>query len=103
MQQVLTNRTNKLSKERVKIDTLVKLARSRSLVMLGKSTGNKNGIISTKQIWEGIHRVSDIRPSANDLEHQLRVYNREDTQWESKLSQFKPRHGVVKDQFVVKY
>jgi len=38
--------------------------------MLGKSNGHKKGgVISTKQIWEAIHRVSDIRPSATELEH----------------------------------
>ena len=65
----MSSRVTKLSKERMKIDSLVKLARSRSLAMLGKSAGHKNGVISTKQIWGGIHRVSDIRPSASDLEH----------------------------------
>ena len=35
-----------------------KIARSRSLAMLGKSTSKtKNGIIKTKDLFKGIHRT----------------------------------------------
>jgi len=47
--------------------------------------------------------VSDIRPSANDLEHKLRVLNHENTMWALEKSSFKPTLGKVKDQFVKRY
>lgn len=85
-------------KEQKRVETLVKLARSRSLVMLGKANGHKKGgVISTKRIWEAIHRVSDIRPVANEAEHKLRVINHENTPWCPERSSFKPRLGIVKD------
>ena len=40
-----------------------KIARSRSLAMLGKSTSKtKNGVIQTKALFQGIHRTKDVRP-----------------------------------------
>ena len=71
--------------------------------MVGKSNGHKNGVISTKLVWQAIHRVSDIRPSESNLEHQMRVFNRENTPWIPDKSSFKSRFGVVKDQFIRKY
>ena len=56
--------------------------------MLGKSNGHKNGGISTKEVWQAIHRVSDIRASASDLEHQIRVFNHENTPWIPDKSKF---------------
>jgi hypothetical protein len=80
-----------------------KLARSRSLAMLGKSAGHKNGVISTRAVWKGIHRVSDIRPCETGAEHNMRVFNRENTPWVPDKSNFKQRFAPVRDQFVQKY
>jgi len=44
-----------------------KIARSRSLALLGKSTSrSKNGIMPTADLWKGIHFTKDIKPSESE-------------------------------------
>ena len=86
------------------LDDKSKIARSRSLAMLGKSTSRtKNGIIQTKDLFQGIHRTKDVRPPTSDEEHLKRVWNKEHTPWVASTGQFSQRFAPVKDTFVAKY
>ena len=86
------------------LDDKSKIARSRSLAMLGKSTSRtKNGIIQTKDLFQGIHRTKDVRPPTSDEEHLKRVWNKEHTPWVSETGAFSQRFAPVRDTFVAKY
>ena len=84
--------------------TKSKIARSRSLKMLGKSTSKtKNGVIQTKDLYQGIHRTKDLRPPTSHSEHMKRVMNRENTPWIAETGKFSQRFAPVRDSFVAKY
>jgi len=81
-----------------------KLARSRTLALLGKSTSrSKNGILPTSELWKGIHFTKDIRPSESQSEHEMRVLGRENTPYVISKSNFSARFAPVKDKFVERY
>ena len=81
-----------------------KLARSRSLAMLGKSTSKtKNGVIQTKDLFQGIHRTKDLKAPSSQSEHMKRVLNREHTPWVAETRKFGQRFAPVRDSFVAKY
>ena len=83
-----------------------KLARSRSLALLGKGNQNKgkpNSILSTADLWKGIHFTKDITAPGSEREHRERVLNRENTPFVTDQNILAPSFGPVKDKFVEKY
>ena len=83
-----------------------KLARSRSLALLGKannSKGKMNSVLSTADLWKGIHFTKDIKAPGSEREHRERVLNRENTPFMTDQNILAPSFAPVKDKFVEKY
>ena len=73
--------------------------------MLGKSTsGFKNGVIPTQELWQGIHFTKDVAEAPEDLQsHLIRVYNKENSASAFNANKLAPTFGPVRDKFVEKY
>ena len=81
-----------------------KMARSRSLGLLSKSTSRfKHAVLPTRELWKGIHFTKDVQPSQSEEEHLLRVFNKEGTPYIASKSALSARFRPVKDKFIEKY
>ena len=60
-------------------------------------------VLTTGELWQGIHKTNDVKPSKSDKEHIMRVLNREGTPFNSGYSAFAPTFAPVKDKFVERY
>ena len=60
-------------------------------------------MLSTADLWKGIHFTKDIKAPESEQEHQERVLNRENTPFLTDQNALAPSFGLVKDKFVEKY